>query len=102
VFKLFLPLDCLDYNFDTPCSDHIKQRRQTSSWQNLTNAEIVFAENSKFLITEESKSENRVASKIFKVEPSSGNIQICGCVLLLMMMMMMMFANCIKKITFNQ
>jgi len=27
--------------------------------------------NSKFLITEESKSENRVSSKIFKVEPSS-------------------------------
>ena len=45
---------------------------------------IVFvAENSKFLITKESKSESRVPSKIFKVEPPSGNIQTSSLLLFL-------------------
>lgn len=36
---------------------------------------VFVAENSKFLITKEGKSESRVPSKIFKVEPPSGNMQ---------------------------
>ena len=43
----------------------------------LQTMEIFFfvVENSKLLITKESKSGSKVPSKIYKVEPSSGNVQ---------------------------
>lgn len=44
---------------------------------------VFVAENSKFLITKESKSESRVPSKIFKVEPPSGNMQTSSLLLFL-------------------
>ena len=44
---------------------------------------VFVAENSKFLITKESKAESRVPSKIFKVEPPSGNMQTSSLLLFL-------------------